>query len=57
MVAQWLGRTRRYGNSIVPLLISRQGNNKSTFCRFFLPKELQWGYSDNLMVDDKRQTL
>ena len=57
MVAQWLGRTRRYGNSIVPLLISRQGNNKSTFCRSLLPDELQWGYSDNLMIDDKKQTL
>ena len=57
MVAQWLGRTRRYGNSVVPLLISRQGNNKSTFCRSLLPDELQWGYSDNLMIDDKKQTL
>lgn len=57
MVAQWLGRTRRYGNSVVPLLISRQGNNKSTFCRSLLPEELQWGYSDNLMIDDKKQTL
>ena len=57
MVAQWLGRTRRYGNSVVPLLISRQGNNKSTFCRSLLPEELQWGYSDNLLIDDKKQTL
>ena len=29
MVAQWLGRNIRYGNALVPLLISRQGYNKS----------------------------
>ena len=57
MVAQWMGRTRRYGNSVMPLLISRQGYNKSTFCRRLLPDELQWGYNDNLTIEDKKQTL
>lgn len=34
MVSQWQGTTfRQYGNSVAPLLISRQGYNKSTFCR------------------------
>ena len=57
MVAQWIGRVRDYGNSIVPMLISSQGDGKSTFCRNLLPKELQWGYLDNLSVSEKRQTL
>jgi len=57
MVAQWTGRVREYGNSIVPLLISPQGDGKSTFCRNLLPKELQWGFLDNLVVSEKRQTL
>ena len=57
MVAQWLGRSHKYGNSVAPLLISQQGNNKSTFCRSLLPDELQWGYTDNLTIEDKRQTL
>ena len=57
MVAQWLGVTRRYGNSVAPLLISEQGNNKSTFCRRLLPDSLQWGYNDNLLVSEKKQTL
>ena len=57
MVAQWTGRVREYGNSIVPLLISPQGDGKSTFCRNLLPKELQWGFLDNLTVSEKRQTL
>jgi hypothetical protein len=57
MVAQWIGRVRDYGNSIVPLLISPQGDGKSTFCRNLLPKELQWGFLDNLVVSEKRQTL
>lgn len=57
MVAQWIGRVRDYGNSIVPLLISPEGDGKSTFCRNLLPKELQWGFLDNLVVSEKRQTL
>ena len=57
MVAQWLGRSHRYGNSVMPLLISCQGFNKSTFCRRLLPDELQWGYNDNLTIEDKKQTL
>ncbi len=57
MVAQWKGRNRRYGNSVAPLLISAQGYNKSTFCRSLLPDELQWGYMDNLSLDEKRPVL
>ena len=57
MVAQWKGRSRRYGNSVAPLLISSQGFNKSTFCRSLLPEELQWGYTDNLSLDEKRPVL
>lgn len=56
MVDQWRGFThRQYGNSVAPLLISKQGYNKSTFCRRLLPPELQWGYSDNLVLSEKRQ--
>ena len=57
MVAQWLGKNPRYGNSITPLLISRQGYNKSTFCRSLIPKELQWGYNDNLVLSEKKSVL
>jgi predicted P-loop ATPase len=56
MVDQWRGFThRQYGNSVAPLLISKQGYNKSTFCRRLLPPELQWGYNDNLILSEKRQ--
>ena len=59
MVDQWRseGRLRSYGNSVVPLLISTQGYNKSTFCRQLIPKELQWGYNDNMILSEKRQVL
>ena len=57
MVAQWLGRMRDYGNSLVPLLISKQGDGKSFFCRNLLPPELRWGFLENLAIDDKRPTL
>ena len=56
MVDQWRGYShRQYGNSVAPLLISKQGYNKSTFCRRLLPPELQWGYNDNLILSEKRQ--
>ncbi|MBR1801101.1 MAG: DUF3874 domain-containing protein [Bacteroidaceae bacterium] len=55
MVAQWQGRDRRYGNAIVPLLISEQGMHKSAFCRLLLPPELRsWGYTDNLSLSEER---
>ena len=56
MVAQWQGRNPNYGNSVVPLLISEQGNHKSDFCRRLLPPELRrWGYTDNLAMREERQ--
>lgn len=58
MVEQWHNRTgRQHGNSVAPLLISKQGFNKSTFCRRLIPPQLQWGYTDNLILSEKRQVL
>ena len=38
MVDQWRSYShRKYGNSVAPLLISKQGYNKSTFCRSLVP--------------------
>lgn len=58
MVDQWRSCShRKYGNSVAPLLISKQGYNKSTFCRSLVPPELQWGCNDNLVLSEKRQVL
>ena len=58
MVNQWRSYShRKYGNSVAPLLISKQGYNKSTFCRSLVPPELQWGYNDNLVLSEKHQVL
>ena len=58
MVRQWqVGSLAKYGNQAVPLLISTQGWNKTTFCEQLLPPELSWGYTGNLQMDDKRQVL
>lgn len=58
MVRQWRSTIYdRYGNQVAPLLISRQGWNKSTFIQSLLPTELQWGYTNQLDVSEKRQTL
>ena len=58
MVAQWQGRNIRFGNALVPLLISRQGNHKSDFCRRLLPRELaSWGYTDSLPMAEEKTVL
>ena len=58
MVNQWRSYShRKYGNSVAPLLISKQGYNKSTFCRSLVPPEWQWGYHDNLVLSEKKQVL
>ena len=54
-VARFL--SRQYGNSTMPLLISKQGYNKSTFCRRLIPGELSWGFTDNMLLSEKRQVL
>ena len=58
MVRQWLvTNLAKYGNQAVPLLISTQGWNKTTFCEQLLPPELSFGYTGNLQMDDKKQVL
>ena len=57
MVAQWMSYRQEYGNAIVPLLISPQGDGKTSFCRNLLPQELRWGFLENLDVSEKRATL
>jgi len=58
MVRQWqVTNMAKYGNQAVPLLISTQGWNKTTFCEQLLPPELRFGYTGNLQIDDKRQVL
>lgn len=57
MVAQWMGLDATHGNSVAPLLISKQGFCKSTFCKRLLPDALQWGYNDNLIISEKRNLL
>ena len=41
---------------MAPLLISRQGYNKSTFCRL-LPPQFKQTFIDNLDVAEKKATL
>ena len=48
MVAMWLGRGQLTGNSLVPLLIGRQGCGKSSFCRILLPNHLRDYYNDRI---------
>ena len=58
MVHQWqVSNLAKYGNQAVPLLISTQGWNKTTFCEQLLPPELSFGYTGNLQIDDKKQVL
>ena len=55
MVAQWQQRSRDYGNSVVPMLIGRQGTHKSTFCKLILPPSLREYYIDDIKLDSAEQ--
>lgn len=58
MVSQWSATEyTRYGNAAVPLLISKQGWNKSTFCQSLLPVELQWGYTQTARPSEEKSML
>lgn len=49
MASQWTGVERNHANTLTPILISsKQGLNKSTFCRSLLPESLRYYYLDNL---------
>ena len=54
MVAHWMGKDKIHGNSIVPLLIGKQGYGKSSFCAIILPPELRDYYNDK--IDFKNET-
>ena len=55
MVAQWQGRNRDYGNSVVPMLVGKQGTHKSTFCKLLLPRSLREYYIDDIKLDNAEQ--
>ncbi len=55
MVAQVRGMSQDHGNSIVPLLIGRQGTGKSTFCKMLLPRHLRQYYMDDIKMDNAEQ--
>lgn len=55
MVTHWLGRDKNHGNSTTLLLIGRQGDGKSTFCRNLLSHELRTYYTDSMEFGNKRE--
>ena len=55
MVAQWLGKSRDYGNGVVPMLIGKQATHKSTFCKLLLPQSLREYYIDDIKLDNAEQ--
>lgn len=54
MVAHWLGKDSKHGNSLVPLLIGGQGCGKTSFANIVLPPELANYYHDK--VNFKNET-
>ncbi|MBQ8486425.1 MAG: hypothetical protein IJ533_02115 [Prevotella sp.] len=55
MVAGWLGRSRDFANSVVPMLVGPQGCRKSTFCKLLLPHSLREYYIDDIKLDNAEQ--
>ena len=58
MVAQVQGRLGRYGNSVCPLIISRQqGWGKSQFAKLIVPPELQMFFADTFNLAQEETCL
>lgn len=55
MVAQWLGRSRDFGNAVVPMLIGPQATHKSTFCKLLIPMSLREYYIDDIKLENAEQ--
>lgn len=55
MVAQWLGRSREFGNAVVPMLIGSQGTHKTTFCKLLIPAGLREYYIDDIKMQNAEQ--
>ena len=55
MVAQWTGKSRDFGNSVVPMLIGQQATHKSTFCKLLMPMGLREYYIDDIKLDNAEQ--
>ena len=55
MVAQWLGKSRDFGNAVVPMLIGPQATHKSTFCKLLIPMGLREYYIDDIKMDNAEQ--
>ena len=55
MVAQWLGKSRDFGNAVVPMLIGRQATHKSTFCKLIIPMGLREYYIDDIKMENAEQ--
>ena len=55
MVAQWLGKSRDFGNSVVPMLIGAQGTHKTTFCKLIIPMALREYYIDDIKLENAEQ--
>jgi predicted P-loop ATPase len=55
MVAQWLGKSRDFGNAVVPMLIGPQATHKSTFCKLIIPMGLREYYIDDIKMDNAEQ--
>jgi hypothetical protein len=53
MVSQWTNRNPIHASTMVPLIIGKQGDGKSTFCRLILPEELRLYYIDRLDFTNK----
>lgn len=56
MVAQWKQMNKMYANSIIPLLVGKQGCGKSTWCRKLIPEVLREYYTDSLDFGNKKNT-
>lgn len=56
LAAQWMGVENVHANSVAPMLVSsKQGHQKSTFCKVLLPESLYRYYTDSMELTSQGQ--
>lgn len=56
MVSTWMGKDNIHANSLVPVIVGKQGCFKSTFCRMLLPGQLRYAFAEQMQVGNQAET-
>lgn len=57
MVNTWMGHDTMHANSLVPVIVGKQGSFKSTFCRSILPEQFRYAFAEQMQIGNQAETV